>query len=133
MLNYPSGVGKTWFLPTSDVASKEECRAHRVFKNFIPVLMERYNCEEKDVFKFESRTITKDGEVIPGHNVFSCGYCAKDDRRDPAKYDLFDGIDSTGVLRDIGICDELEPALRDLNSDERLSLSVLKVYAPCFI
>ena len=52
----------------------------------------------------------------------------KEERRDPAQYDLFDGVDASGVVKDIGIGDVLEPALRSLSADERLSLSVLKVF-----
>lgn len=90
--------------------------------------MARYAITDEDaVFKFEPKTITRQGKSIHGHVVFSCGYCNKEERRNPALYDVFDGMDASGVVRDIGIGTELEPALLALNCDERLSLSVLKV------
>jgi hypothetical protein len=129
MLNYPSGSGSNViFIPTSELAAKTDCRAHKVFSAFIPVIMARYNIEEEDVFLFEPKTKVKGGVTTEGHTLFSCGYCMKEERRDPAQYDLFDGVDASGVVKDIGIGDVLEPALRSLSADERLSLSVLKVF-----
>ena len=89
--------------------------------------MARYAITEDDVFKFDPKTKVQNGIRIDGHVVFSCGYCNKEERRNPAEYDVFNGMDASGFVRDIGIGTELEPSLLALNCDERLSLSVLKV------
>jgi hypothetical protein len=123
MLNY-SGAHKNLFLLSAEVPAKEDCRAYKVFKHFIDKLVLKHGCEESDVFMFDDKK-NKDG--APGHMVYCCGYCHNPERRDPAKYDVFDGMSADGSVEDIGIGNELPAALRGLNADERMALSVLKV------
>jgi hypothetical protein len=123
MLNY-NGDHRDLFLLSADVASKEDCRAYNIFKFFIDKLVATNGCDESDVFLFKDKS---SDEGSPGHMVYCCGYCRDPTRRDPGGYDLFDGTNADGSVDDIGIGSELPVALRALNADERMALSVLKV------
>ena len=59
--------------------------------------------------------------------VFSCRSCRAEKTRDPAKYDLMDGVQATGAVEETGLGHPLPPVLACLSSDERLTLSIVKV------
>ena len=54
---YPSGISSyTTFIPTTEIAAKQRCRAYMVFKYFIDKKVTDLGVNEREVFMFEPAT-----------------------------------------------------------------------------
>ena len=104
---------------------REDLRAWRVFSNMIEGYADTRHVEIDEVFKCTPCEPAADGTARC--QVFSCRSCRAEKTRDPAKYDLMDGIQATGALEETGLGHPLPPVLACLSSDERLTLSIVKV------
>ena len=87
---------------------------------------------ESETFLCDPVTFTdKNGAVVRGARVYTCTECRKQRCQEPA-YDLFDGVDSNGKQRDIGISDYPPPALSKLAQTQRLRLALIKMHDASF-
>ena len=109
-------------VPATD---RENLRAWRVYSKMIEAYAESHNVEVNEVLKCEPCAASADG--TPLCRVFSCGSCRAEKTRDPSQYDLMDGVQANGDVQDTGLGDTLPMVLACLSSDERLTLSIVKV------
>ena len=108
------------------VSSRDELRAWRVFRPLIEEHAGRTGVPVDDIFLCEQASPAPD-DGAARCRVFACGSCRSEKARDPAQYDLMDGVQADGTLEDIGLGSALPPVLAVLTTEERLALSVVKV------
>ena len=109
------------------IMKKEDCRAYKVFAEWIKKLARSRVMKEEDIFKCEPVDI----KGVKGAKVFSCPLCKNKDRQTP-KYSLFDGMRASGSVDDIGIGRPPVAALASLSIGQRMRLAMLQMYDATF-
>lgn len=107
-------------------SSRDELRAWRVFQPLIEEHARRTSVAVDDIFLCEQASPAPD-DGAARCRVFACGSCRSEKARDPAQYDLMDGVQPDGAFEDVGLGSALPPVLAVLTAEERLTLSVVKV------